>query len=321
MMIAIVCAHSQVSIKSERIHTITRILWNGKLADAVDSSSLLISEEPANPLGYFLKGLAYYSILNQYRNDNFADSANSCLDTAITISQKILENDKSNAEMNFILGSAFGCRALYRSLHAGWWSAFRDGQHSCSYLEKAYENDTSLTDALSGVGAYHYWKSAKARILTLVPFVGNKRKQGLEEMQKGIAGRGFMYISAMKSMLPVYYNEKRYPEVLAYVDSLLALNSFDPNSRLHLARTYIALQRFSDADTTLKDILSIYHKSPYYDSCGAAEAFYLLAQSQLARGDTAAARESIVHIISMNPVCTENAYFRQTAIEAKDLIK
>jgi hypothetical protein len=237
------------------------------------------------------------------------------------MTQKIVAKDKLNAEMNFILGSAFGCRALYRSLHAGWWSAFRDGQHSCSYLEEAYENDTTLTDALSGVGAYHYWKSAKAKILTLVPFVGNKRKQGLEEMHRGIASRGFMYVSAMKSMLPVYYNEKRYDEVLTYGDSLATLHSLDPNSRLHLARTYIAMRRYSNADSTLDEIQSIYRNSPYYDSCGAAEAFYLLAQSQLAQGDTAAAKENIVHIISMNPVCTENAYFRQTVIEAKDLIK
>lgn len=316
-----VCAQGQISLKSERTHIITRILWDGRLSEAVDSSSLLISEEPSNPLGYFLKGLANYSILNQYRNDNYADSANSYLDTAITMAEKIVEKEKSNAEMNFILGSSFGCRALYRSLHAGWWSAFRDGQHSCSYLEKAYENDTTLTDALSGVGAYHYWKSVKAKILTLVPFVGNKRKQGLEEMQRGIASRGFMYISAVKSMLPVYYNEKRYDEVLTFGDSLTALNSLDPNSRLHLARAYIALHRFSDADSTLDDIQSIYRNSPFYDSCGAAETLYLLAQSQLAQGDTAAAKANIEHIISMNPVCTENAYFRQTAIEAKDLFK
>jgi tetratricopeptide (TPR) repeat protein len=321
MIMTAVCAQGQISLKSERVHVITQMLWNGKLVDAVDSISLVISEEPANPLGFFLKGLAYYSILNQYRNDNYADSANNYLDTAITMSQQIVEKEKSNAEMNFILGSSFGCRALYRSLHTGWWSAFRDGQHSCSYLEKAYEKDTTLTDALSGVGAYHYWKSAKAKILTLVPFVGNKRKQGLEEMQKGITSKGFMYISAIKSMLPVYYNEKRYGEVLAFGDSLIALNSLDPNSRLHLARAYIASHRFGDADSTLDDIQSIYRNSPYYDSCGAAEALYLKAQSQLAQGDTAAAKANIEHIISMNPVCTENAYFRQTAIEAKNLLK
>jgi tetratricopeptide (TPR) repeat protein len=321
MVLTAMNAQGQISIKSEWTHKITQILWDGKLADAVDSSSSLISEEPDNPLGYFLKGLAYYSILNQYRNDNYADSAKCYLDTAITISQKIVNKDKSNSEANFILGSAFGCRALYRSLHAGWWGAFRDGQHSCSCLEKAYEIDTSLTDALSGIGAYHYWKSAKAKILTLMPFVGNKRKQGIEEMEQGIAGRGVMHISAMKSMLPVYYNEKLYDDVLALGDSLSALNSLDPNSRLHLARTFTALKRYEDTDSLLDDVESIYRNSIYYDSCGATEALYLRAQAQLARGDTAAARKNIERIISMNPVCTENAYFRQTVIDAGELLK
>jgi hypothetical protein len=312
---------AQTSIRSNRVRIFAQIIWNGQLATAVDSCRQLVTDEPENPLGYLFTGLAYYSIVNQYRNDNYADSANNYLNTTTKMTQDILDSDNSNAETNFIMGSAFGCRALYRSLHAGWWGAFRDGQRSCSYMEKAHEMDTTLTDALSGIGAYHYWKSAKAKILTLVPFVGNKRKQGIEEMLSGIKGGGLMYISAMKSMLPVYYNEKRYDDVLIVGDSLAALGALDPNSRLHLVRTYIAMQRLDDADKVLGDIQSIYETSGFYDSCGATEVLFLKAQVQLARGDTTAARENIQHIISMNPVCTENAYFRQTVLEARDLPK
>jgi hypothetical protein len=279
----------------------------------------LVAEEPQNPVGYFLSGLAYYSIINQFRNDIYADSVVSNLDIAIRLAQE--KADKKRPDWNFILGSAYGCRALYRSLHGGWWGAFRDGQHSCSSYEKAYEQDTTFTDALLGIGAYHYWKSAKAKILTIMPFVGDKRKQGIAEIERGIRSGGIGAISGIKSLMPIYHNEKRYADVLTLGDSLIVTKSLDPNSRLHLARAFIALRRWSDAETTLNEIQHLYENSEYCDSCGATEVLYLKAQMLLGQGDSTMARINLRQIISMDSTCAQNAYFRQTSLEAKELLK
>jgi tetratricopeptide (TPR) repeat protein len=312
-------AHAGTPIWGERAKVITGLTSHGQFAPAIDSSRLLIAAEPDNPVGYVLLALAYYGINNQYRNDSYADSVSCALDTAIAMAERRADRDKDPTGMYFVLGSAYGCRALYRSIHGGWFGAFKDGVHSCSNLEKVRDRDSALIDALSGIGAYHYWKSAKAKILTVLPFVRDRRKQGISEILMAIKAGGFMAVSARKSLLAIYFNEKRYADVLAVGDTLVADSLLDPNSRLHTARALIKLERWDEANRALDQVLAAWESSPYYDPCGRAEVLYLRAEIYVGQGNAAKARECLKQIFDDEGRCEKNEYFQQSLSSAENL--
>lgn len=312
-------APDETSVRSGRVRVIANEIWRSEYSAVADSCRRLISEDSSNPVGYFLLGVMYYSISAEYRTDRYVDSVTDNLDAAIKLAQRKLEETKQQADWYFVLGSALGCRALFRSLHGGWWGAFRDGHGSCSNLEKAYEMDTTLTDALAGIGAYHYWKSAKSKVLSWLPLVADRREQGIAEIRQAIRAGRTMSPNARKAMLAILYEEKRYEEALGVADSLTADGILDGNSQLHLIRTLIELKRWPDAERVVNDLTASWRSSTYADSCGACELRYLSARMLASIGQTVEAREKIRQIISAEPACHNNAYFRNTLAKARAL--
>jgi tetratricopeptide (TPR) repeat protein len=312
-------AQAETSIRSEHALSIAQSIWSGDFDSVLNECQQLIAREPANPVGFFLTGLTYYSINSQYRNDLFADSVTFYLGAAISLAQKTDHGENIQAENYFIIGSSYGCLALFKSNHGGWWGAFRDGRRSCSNLEKAYAMDTTLTDALGGIGAYHYWKSAKTKMLAWLPFTSDKRKQGIAEILLSITSGKIMAASAQKSLLAVYFDEGQYDKVLSMGNSLDVANLLDPNSRLHVARALIELQRWDDAESMLGEIQSIWGKSNYYDPGGASEVLLLRSRILLARGDPSGAEQILQQILSMDDTCRANAFYKQTLTKAKAL--
>lgn len=310
---------SETSVWGEETRTISRLTSQGQFPAAIEGSQSLVRAEPKNPLGYLLLAMAYYGINNQYRNDKYADSVSCALDTAIAIAERRADTEKDPTEMYFILGSAYGCRALYRSIHGGWFGAFKDGVHSCSNLEKVRDRDSIRIDALSGIGAYHYWKSAKGKILTVLPFVKDRRKQGISEILRAVKAGGLTSVPARKSLLAIYFNEKRYLDVLAVGDTLAADGLLDPNSRLHLARALIKLKRWAEAGQALDQVMTSWKSSPYFDSCGQYEITYLRAEIYVGEGDKARARESLKQIFDRENSCEMNEYFQQSLSSANNL--
>ena len=301
---------SETSVRGEAALAVNQLTIHGEFSGAIDSSRSLTASEPDNPVGYLLLALAYYAINSQYRNDNYADSVSWALDTTIALAERRADREPDPTETYFVLGSAYGCRALYRSIHSGWYGAFKDGVHSSSNLGKAYQRDSSLTDALSGVGAYHYWKSAKSGILGVLPFVKDRRKQGIAEILSSVEAGGFMAVSARKSLLAIYYNEKQYEEVLAVGDSLASHSLLDPNCSLHIARALIKLKRWAEANLTLDRVLAAYENSPYFDTCGCDEVIYLQAEICAGQGDVIKARQYLQQILDDKDRCQKNEYYR-----------
>jgi len=310
---------SETSILSDRARAIEQITSLGRLSAAIDSSKSLIEAEQENPVGYLLLATAYYAINSQFRNDSYADSVSQALDTTISMAERLAREVKDPTEMYFILGSAYGCRALYRSIHGGWFEALKDGVHSHSNMEKAYHRDSTFTDALSGIGAYDYWKSAKAKILTSLPTGKDRRTQGIDEILRAVKARGYLQVSARRSLLAIYYNEKRYLDVLQVGDSLAADGLLDPNSRLHMARALIELKRWAEADQALDRVLAEWENSPYYDPCSRDEVYYLKARIYSGQGEEAKAQECLKRIFDNQQDCEKSEYYKQSLSSAEGL--
>ncbi len=310
---------AETSVQSAHAHQIAFLIWDSDFSAALDSCHNLIRHEAMNPLGYCLLGITYHSINSQFRTNRYADSVMWDLDTAIALADGRNHSDDGYSDYLFVMGSAYGYRALEQSTGGHWWAAFKDGHRSCSFLQKAYQKDTSLAAALLGIGDYHYWKSAKSKVVTWLPFVKDRRELGISEIKQVTQSGNGADLNAVKSLLPIYLNEQQYPLVIKLVDSLDWSGYTDPSCLLHKIKAEIGLANWDMASRTLSDLHQAWISSPYFDSCGACEADYLKACILAGRGDNDSARKYIQEILARKDSCESNTYFRETVASAQEL--
>jgi tetratricopeptide (TPR) repeat protein len=299
-------------VGSVRAQAIASLIWQSRFARAIDSCDVLIKEEPLNPVGYCLLGITFHSIGDQYRTDRYADSVTWNLDTAIALASSKATAPAREQDRLFLLGSAYGYRALERSVHGSWWGAYRDGHRSCKLLQKAYNLDTTLTDSFLGVGDYHYWKSAKSKLFSWLPFIGDNRAQGIAEIRRVIASGTVLSLSARKSLLPIYLDQRQYAEVISLADSLMAVGYVDPSCLFHKTTAEIELGRWDDAARSLERLRQAWDTSQFVDHCGNYNIQYLKARILAGRGDVSAAQTCLQQIFAAKNVCFADVYFRQT---------
>jgi tetratricopeptide (TPR) repeat protein len=263
-------------------------------------------------MGHFLLGTIYYSICNQYRTDRYSDLAMAHLDTAIQLAQDEVSAKPNDPDSYFILGSAYGYRASFRGQHCAWWGAVRDGGRSASNLSKALALDSSMYDAYLGLGAYHYWKSAKCKNFAWLPFISDRRAQGVSEVQT--AGRlgCISRIAALRSLSVIYLNESRWADAKDLADSVLGATPGDAGSLMHVARASVETRRWDEAEAAIRALRQSWNDGAYSDPCGITEADYLEARTRWGSGDKAGALKLVNSILTASDSCGGNSFYDQT---------
>lgn len=326
MLMAILCLPCSIradslQVRSPQAQAAALAVWQNDFASARDSGLAFLKAEPANPIGYFLLAVTYYSISNQFRTDRCTDTTYSYLDTCITLTKTLLEDDKSNPDLYFILGSALGYRALSKGAHASWWSVLKDANSSGSNLKKCIELDSTYMDAWFGIGAAHYWKSAKAKFLTWLPFIKDNRNQGIREILLASRTGYLASLCAAKALLPVYQNQKYWDRIIPLGDSLHQVAPSDAGCLLYPVRALLELGRYEEAKPRLAKLRAVWEGSPYKDSCGCLEVALLEARIAIAENDIVSAREKLESIISAEDSYKGNSYYKETLQSAKSLRK
>jgi tetratricopeptide (TPR) repeat protein len=81
----------------------------------------------------------------------------------------------------FFLGSAYGYKATWHGQQKSWLKSLIDGLRAKGKFAKALKIDSTLYDAYTGIGNYHYWSSAK--LGKYIPFLPDNREKGLAELE------------------------------------------------------------------------------------------------------------------------------------------
>ncbi len=206
---------AETSVRSKLTLHIARNVWHNNYIEALEGAKELIRNEPFNPSGYFLLGSIYQTISEEYRTDRYKDTISLFLDSAITLAEGRKTADADNPDWYFITGASFGYRALHRAFHGNWWGAFRDGLSCSSDLNHALELDSTYYDAYLGLGAYHYYRTIKAKDFLWLPFVSDQRKQGFSEIRKAIEQGYLATYNARQTLLRMYFTEGQYDSAVA----------------------------------------------------------------------------------------------------------
>lgn len=110
----------------------------------------------------------------------------------------------------YFLGMVHASRAMWHGQQKSWLKSFISGLKARGKFSKAIELDPRLYDAYAGLGNYHFWSSAM--LAKYIPFVPDKRKDGLKEMRLAMDSSYFSSKPAATGLAWALINEKKFVE-------------------------------------------------------------------------------------------------------------
>ncbi|MBN2424661.1 MAG: hypothetical protein JXR46_00605 [Calditrichaceae bacterium] len=140
---------------------------------------------------YFYYASLLNSKMTHYENKNDAGQFLLYIDKVIDKTNRyILESEdvdsSAMADLYFYRGSAYGYLAYFQGQVGDWYTALNNGMQSYDDLQTALSYDSSFYDAYLGIGVYKYWKSAKLNFLLWLPFVEDRRQEGINDIKRAI---------------------------------------------------------------------------------------------------------------------------------------
>ncbi|MGA7159568.1 MAG: hypothetical protein WBZ48_01110 [Bacteroidota bacterium] len=206
----------------------------------------VIKNYPDNPAGYlYLAGTlqAEYSDYEDAFNQQLFDSL---LAKGETLADHLVEKKDSVDWGYYFAGTALSYRAFSESERGSWPSVIIDGMNSAKMFERCLDINPQFYDAMNGLGTYYYWRSKKTEFLSWLPFVRDRKKEGLALLSTAVEKGTYEKFVAMNSIAIVLTEEKRYPDALAIVSK--ALEAY-PENRSLLWWLMGILERMPQRDT------------------------------------------------------------------------
>lgn len=314
-------ADAGAGIRNDSIKAIIDNLWLGRYETALADVDRYHAANPEHPIGPLLRGVVLQSLSESYRNNRFKDEIDRYLSQAIDICDSLKRREKENPEWFFIAGAAYGYRGLHRAFQGSWWGAFKDGLRCKNNLKRTLKLDSTYYDAYWGLGAYHYYRTVKAKSFLWLPFVSDARERGQNEIRVAIDS-GFLAVNlAREAMLRIHLWEGRYPELVALADSLREGRETEPYALLFYAEGLLMLDSLNRAEEIIDRLDSSLRSSDYYDSLGTYEVKFLRAKLAYRKGEIDQARQSIDKLLQMKTARKIHAYFDETYVRVKEYYK
>jgi len=167
----------------------------------------LIEADSADYAAYIFLAGVYHAEMLDMEDDTDKDIFIHLVQQAIDLSQEDIKTGDNLAWAHLTCGNAHGYLAAYDGRHGSWWSAVKKGVKAKNQYLKALQVDSTLYDAYLGLGTYHYWKSAKTEFVNWLPFVADRKQQGIDELQLAIDSSLFSREIAANSLLWIHLNQ------------------------------------------------------------------------------------------------------------------
>lgn len=140
------------------------------------------------------------------------------IDASIHSLKKWTDNNPDDAWGYFFLGSAFGYKSLLQAQKGSWLKSLLSGLKAKGRFSDAIKLDSTLYDAYTGMGSYHFWSSVK--LGKYLPFLPDNREMGLRELRIAADSSLFSRKPAVTGLAWALLYEKKSDEALRIGDEL-----------------------------------------------------------------------------------------------------
>ena len=131
-----------------------------------------------------------------------------------------------------------------------------------SSLKKAVKIDTSLYDACYGLGTFHYWRSAKSKILRFLIFRKDQQK-GINEVWRANKKGRYTDVEGKYALVAIYYDCGDYEKAFALNQELNELFPTNPSCLYMRCQLYEQQGKWEAAKQTLHQLLQHLLNSEY----------------------------------------------------------
>jgi hypothetical protein len=237
-------------VKTE-ISAIVDLFYGHDFERAAPAAAALTARHPGHPAGPLLEGIVAYQrwVAEGLRGENEWKAVDRELSLAISEAEAF--DQVSPAESNYYLGAALGFRARGLAAQHRFIRAVPDAASSLKHLKKALELDPSLTDALLGLGMYHYFAArmppAARPFARLLTGESGDRERGLAELRSVADSTGAARMEARAVLSSIL--SKNDEADWTGAEKLLAelMTRYPRNPLYRLRRAYVA-ERLGDLD-------------------------------------------------------------------------
>jgi tetratricopeptide (TPR) repeat protein len=220
----------------------TENLWIKKIIDYsintnfYDAESIIkerLNSGDSSYVTYFYYASVLSSKMTHYENfndeENFRDAVSRVIQTTDSLIFKSNGNCTNDlADIYFFRGSAYGYLAYFQSQKGEWYKAMNNGMQSVDDLEMALECDSTLWDVYLGLGVYKYWKSTKLKLVLWLPFVSDRREEGIQDIKIAIENDCNSRYLAIHQLVYILTDFKEYDMAIQY--GKMAIDAY-PNSQ------------------------------------------------------------------------------------------
>ncbi len=189
----------QLNIPADGIEQ-TRLMYSGKLDQAISLARKLESRRPEHPLGYLLEAEVLWWKIYCASAERKYDTVDAWThvrgpedDAYLALADKVARLAEADirrsdtAEMEFYAGMGYALRARLLGLRYEKRSAARAGVQAREHLLRCLELDPKMTDAYTGLGLYNYYVDTLSAIAKILRFFmgipGGSKHVGLQQLQ------------------------------------------------------------------------------------------------------------------------------------------
>lgn len=227
---------------------------------AIDVFDKIISLEPNDPKGYFLKSAAYFWVFStDMHNESVGDTLKEWSFKAVEVAEARLDENEDDIDARFFLGGAYGTLGRYYGITKSFLKAYWYGQKGKNYLEEVIESDSTYYDAYLGLGIYHYLADVLPKFVKILSFlfgVDGDRDKGIYELNLAAEKGVYTKTEAMFFLSAIYtYREKEYEKAVEILTKLLNKYPNNGGALIHLGRCYSYMGKCDLALKTFQQIL------------------------------------------------------------------
>jgi len=205
------------------VQTAEALVLNDHFAEADSLYREQIRLHPHDPLGYLLRAAGLLAEMSDREENLHEPLFRSLIDSTEQLTARRLDtcDDRTAAWMHLWRGHTRAYRSLWESKFGSFMTALKLGLTVNDEYEAGLKCDSSLLDLYAGLGSYHYWKSAKAGMLSWVGIFRNERDKGIRELQRAadysIIHRDF----ARSALVWIRLDRKQYDSAIVLAEELL----------------------------------------------------------------------------------------------------
>ena len=216
----------------------------------------IIRKYPDHPAGYFFQGAVLNTQMEYLQSEKFEAEFYRICEDAVARGERLTASNPSDVWVKFFTGGANGAMGTYESRYDKLVTAFKHGWGGVSVFKDLSAVNADFVDVQFGIASYDYWRSAMTKNLWWMPGVTDKREPAVKTLFD-VANRGiYVKESACAGLIDILYNEKRYADMLAMANRMLAKYPDNLFFRWGRAKALVGLKELDKAETELRWILA-----------------------------------------------------------------